>query len=306
MNNIFYILLEQKYRQASIGNRKRMRDAKMPNWVYPSAIERSYGLDITAIMRLFKEEVEALYSKKNIESWLQEFHGDSRNDGFSSEAQSSNRALKALHLALFGEGERVRTLVYLRGSDVSLQNSTQFQKYMQKLLGTSLVIDEPWEREVIEAWSQDNFNLISSLADEYIKKVNNIVSEGVQFGKTSRSIMEDLQKVNKNMTASRAKLIARDQVGKIHGQFTKRRMLDVGINMYTWATSGDERVRETHREMSNKVCRWDDNTVYSADGVNWVARPSAMQGLIPGQDIQCRCTAIPHMTGVYDTIEGGL
>ncbi len=46
------------------------------------------------------------------------------------------------------------------------------------------------------------------------------------------------------MTQGRAKIIARDQIGSIHGQLIGHRHKGMGIRKFKWSTSQDERVRE--------------------------------------------------------------
>jgi hypothetical protein len=65
-------------------------------------------------------------------------------------------------------------------------------------------------------------------------------------------------------------------------------MEDAGLGMYIWSTSGDERVRTSHIELDNKLCRWDDASVYSEDGGKiWKPRPEGWAHVHPGEDIQC-------------------
>jgi SPP1 gp7 family putative phage head morphogenesis protein len=80
------------------------------------------------------------------------------------------------------------------------------------------------------------------------------------------------------ITENRAKLIARDQTAKMNSSFNQVRQTSVGIEKYQWQTAGDERVRESHAEKDGKVFSWDD--------------PPEDTGH-PGEDIQCRCVAIP-------------
>ena len=51
-------------------------------------------------------------------------------------------------------------------------------------------------------------------------------------------------------------LIARDQLGKLHGQINRRKQESLGIDEYEWETSHDERVRESRRERQGKVFSW--------------------------------------------------
>jgi hypothetical protein len=88
--------------------------------------------------------------------------------------------------------------------------------------------------------------------------------------------------------------------------------------MYIWSTSGDERVRGTpkseggkypdaipsHYLMNEKLCRWDDSTVYSDDGgKTWRDRPAGAVQLHPGEDYQCRCTALAYWNEIVDEVD---
>ncbi len=72
-------------------------------------------------------------------------------------------------------------------------------------------------------------------------------------------------------------LIARDQLGKLHGQINRRKQESLGIDEYEWETSHDERVRESRRERQGKVFSW---SKLPPEGH-------------PGYPIRCRCIALP-------------
>ena len=99
------------------------------------------------------------------------------------------------------------------------------------------------------------------------------------------------------MAESRARLIARDQIGKLNSQLTRERNEALGIDKYIWSTSEDERVRESHKVMNGKLCRWDDPTVYSDDGgQTWKSRASiGGEQEHPGIPVNCRCISSPFM-----------
>ena len=61
------------------------------------------------------------------------------------------------------------------------------------------------------------------------------------------------------------------------GNLTELRQTSIGVTDYVWSTSGDERVRPEHAARNGKVYKWSE--------------PPA--GGHPGEDIQCRCRAIP-------------
>lgn len=123
-----------------------------------------------------------------------------------------------------------------------------------------------------------NVSLIESIPKKYFDKLETIVNTGFQDGWTYNQIQDEIYKVG-HSTKARARFIARDQIGKMNGQFNKARQESLGIDSYTWDTSGDERVRDKHARMDGKTVRWDDPPSFGH----------------PGQDFQCRCTPIPNL-----------
>jgi hypothetical protein len=78
-------------------------------------------------------------------------------------------------------------------------------------------------------------------------------------------------------------------------------MESLGLTMYIWETSGDERVCPSCRKMDEKLCKWDDPTVYSRNkGKDWIPRPKGAPLTHPGEKEGCRCTAISY----YDELVG--
>jgi uncharacterized protein with gpF-like domain len=106
------------------------------------------------------------------------------------------------------------------------------------------------------------------------------------------------------------KTIARNEVATINSQINQKRLQQLGLDLYIWRTSDDERVRGNpsgkypkarprHDTMDGKVCRWDDPTVYAdsiadAKAGKWKKR-SGINGpeQHPGEPILCRCIAEP-------------
>jgi SPP1 gp7 family putative phage head morphogenesis protein len=303
---ILKTLLKMKRKKMGKANRKKSQGIpKGKTWLYPHNIERTYKKGITELQREFTVPVTKTLVA-NLERWTQEYKGDSlRVDAFGPELKAMIEREQERLNRIYGENApRVRAFIYKIGENVSAFNLAQGNKLIESLLGIEFLTTELWEEEVIQIWEDTNFELIKSLSEEYIKRVNTLVADGVQFGKGYSEIMKEIKALNKNITQARASLIARDQVGKLNGVLTERRMSDAGIDMYEWLTAGDERVRSSHQPLNNKLCRWDDNGVYSADkGDTWKSRTSEMTKSIPGQDIQCRCTAIPFFGDLIAEID---
>lgn len=322
MNDTFMQMLKSRRIAMGPGNRAKTKHYRTTKqWLYPSQYEKVFSKEITKLQKLIIEPLTNSISL-NIDRWIESYKNDTelkldedREDAFSQELQDIiDQEQQRLNMIYGEDAPRVRTLITGIGNDVSDWNLKQEQKFIKDILGVEFFILESWESEVIKAWSETNFNLIKSLSDEYIKKVNTLVSDAVQFGGTGQSVMKDIRKLNKQITGWRSELIAQDQIGKLNGVLTKRRMNEAGIDMYIWQTAADERVRgnpsgpyknaiPSHYAINGKICRWDDNTVYSEDGVNWQKRTGKMPKAIPGEEIRCRCGSYPYFDDMIEKVD---
>ena len=129
----------------------------------------------------------------------------------------------------------------------------------------------------IQKATTENVDLITSIPDEYFAKLRKVVAKGFEQGTRHETLIDEIQRIGK-VTESRARLIARDQTSKLNSAFNKARQTGLGIERYEWQTAGDERVRPEHQAHDGKIFSWND--------------PPEDTGH-PGEDIQCRCVAIP-------------
>ncbi len=132
-----------------------------------------------------------------------------------------------------------------------------------------------------QKWTKANVDLIRSIDKRYFDDITKIVREGLESGRSTKSIRAALQQ-RYQVSRSRAQLIARDQIAKLNGQITEHRQRKAGITEYVWSTVGDEHVRPTHKAHDGKTYKWSD--------------PPANTGH-PGEDFQCRCSALPVLPG---------
>jgi SPP1 gp7 family putative phage head morphogenesis protein len=174
-------------------------------------------------------------------------------------------------------------------------NEGQYEKGAKSALGVEFPVGEDWWPFAREIWANKNYELIRSDMRKYIGQVNDLTEKAVTSGWSLPQLTKQIHALDEKITKSRAEFIARDQIGKLNGEITQRRMESIGLTMYTWETSGDERVRPSHKVMDEGLCRWDDPSVYSEDdGKTWIPRPSGAVLLHPGMDYQCRCTATAY------------
>ena len=131
-----------------------------------------------------------------------------------------------------------------------------------------------------ELWVGENLDLIRSIDDETMRRIRQILTARIMGSVNHAGLAKDLIAEIQAITEKekrRAELIARDQLGKLHGQINRRKQEALGIGEYEWETSHDERVRDSHRELQGKVFSWN--------------KPPP-EGH-PGYPIRCRCIALP-------------
>lgn len=127
------------------------------------------------------------------------------------------------------------------------------------------------------AASKANVELIKSIPVEYFDRIRALVEGNTEGGFRYEDIVDKVKEVG-GITERRADLIARDQTSKMNSAFNEARQTSLGIEEYVWQGAADERERETHVANNGLTFRWDD--------------PPAETGH-PGEDVQCRCVAIP-------------
>ena len=167
----------------------------------------------------------------------------------------------------------------------------------KRLLGVDVFKHEPWLRPMAGDWVAQNVGLVRSVAENSLGELEQVIYRMVRGGESIKDIREEIRE-RFNVSVSRAKLIARDQVNKFNGQLTEERQTRLGIKQYIWRTSEDQRVRgvtkpgtqgPNHVRLNGKVFNWANPPVTNR---------SKGERNHPGGDIQCRCWAEPIMDDV--------
>lgn len=121
-----------------------------------------------------------------------------------------------------------------------------------------------------------NIALVDKAHGEYANQIRDILNDPENFGLRVEEL-KDMLLERGDVSESRAELIARDQTLKLNGAISATRQQAAGVEQYVWSTSLDDRVREEHAELEGQTFSWD----------------SPPEPGHPGEDIQCRCVAIP-------------
>lgn len=206
-----------------------------------------------------------------------------REDGTREDALPSS-----LRAVLASVREQVRAVVAARikaGIVTSILTSVDGANLgeMSRVLGLDRAKVAPSiGRSTLREWQRENVDLIRNMADRYVDEVEELVDDALVNGRRVESLARDIEE-RTSVSASRARLIARDQTLKANAQLSQARMREVGVTSYRWSTSKDERVREGHAKLEGRTFRFADPPVVDPSG----------RRANPGQDFQCRCVAIP-------------
>ncbi|WP_298768838.1 phage minor head protein [uncultured Fibrobacter sp.] len=144
-----------------------------------------------------------------------------------------------------------------------------------------------------------------SAAEDQKKEIAAAVYKHRMFpNEDSGSLVKEINAINTKYTKNKSKFIARNETGNLNGAIQRTQMEGAGFRYYKWMSMLDGVTRDTHRSMNGLVCKWEDDTVYSDDGgKTWKKRTGSMFIGQPGQDYNCRCTAIPFDPELEDDYE---
>lgn len=126
----------------------------------------------------------------------------------------------------------------------------------------------------VDAAIEANVALIKSIPVEYFERLREAIDKSWTDGARWESLAKTIQQVG-DVTESRAKLIARDQTGKLNSDFNRVRQRSLGIDRYIWSTVQDERVRRSHAALNGTTHRWDQPPEVDGEPAH------------PGQPINC-------------------
>ena len=130
---------------------------------------------------------------------------------------------------------------------------------------------------LMTAWRRENVSLIRTIPERFHESLHRRVGETFAQQPFDQQALSKVLNREFKVSGSNLRRITRDQTSKSVGQLTHARHRQLGIQEYTWRTAQDERVRVTHQALEGSRQKWD-------------SPPSVGH---PGEDIMCRCVAIP-------------
>lgn len=262
--------------------KKIKKPGKAGRIVYPKGTEENYRKFFFRILRFARQRViQELYpiipelvNEANL--FRPDADGEVRNDAYIAKLLGTIRKIRLQVETVFPEDE-IDAQVQETATKVSEQNRNQVTKSVKKAVGIDVLLSEPYLQDRLTDFAASNVDLITTMNEEYLTRVQRAVSTAVEGGMRAEEVLRQIPDAA-GVSRRKAKMIARDQVAKLTGQLNMMRQQELGLRKYIWRTQRDERVRSSHSQHEGKTFSWDD--------------PPADTGH-PGQDYQCRCWAEP-------------
>lgn len=173
-------------------------------------------------------------------------------------------------------------------ADVARRNEKQWREN-SKEMGRALraeLIHAPTGM-LLSALQADQVDLITSLPKVAAERVHKLSEQALIDSRRSTDIAKDILQTGE-VTAARAKMIARTEVSRAQSNLTQARAMAAGSPGYIWRTSKDQDVRDTHRAMEGVYVPWDKP-------------PKTDKNLDPyhaGCGPNCRCWAEPVLPDI--------
>jgi SPP1 gp7 family putative phage head morphogenesis protein len=261
-------------RRLGINTRRR----RVPNARPPTLIESDYAGRLVAIVDRWRE----------VFRWaLPNLIGDLRLD--EDTTPRARAALEAAQAAI-EDGINVTQLEGI-ADDMAMRVSTHqkadLQRQSRAALGVDVMVLDPRVPDIARGFVRENVALIKKLKNATLDDLENIVVRAYASGTRAEAVSAEIAK-RFDISERRARLIARDQIGRLTGQIAGARHQEIGLTRYRWRSMRDTKVRDSHRAR--------DGRVYTYTGKE--AAPSR-----PGQEILCRCLEEPVFDDVYAELD---
>lgn len=261
-------------------------------------IENSYNVKLQRLVRELRADINATLVpviKQYAPEYVQDDDGTLSVDAASTTpvltrdgwADAIRNALDAL-LARWVTSPLAKAAASVIAGEFVRTSLQYTDRRIKRTTGIDVFASDRRLDEYIKAATNQNARLITSIPEQYLGQVANIVEGNMRVGMRPSYIEKALTQ-QFGVTQRRARMISRDQTAKVTGEMNKQRQINAGFEYFKWRDSSDSRVRERHHEIATA------ETPYGIGVYRWDDLPKSDKGepIQPGSDYQCRCVAIP-------------
>jgi SPP1 gp7 family putative phage head morphogenesis protein len=302
------------------GRKIPKKGKKLPRAQYPMALEREYGAALAALVskaKIREAFAELLHELPSLMESAKRERGDAvPYDEATAALMMPGPQLWGMLEARFridaDEGKRARALVDKGraklaasintraiddlakkfGERVSTFQRVQLNRQTKAAFGVDIFTGDKGMQNRLANFAAENASLITNISNDIATKTEKTVTRAL----TSATLTDDLAKDLDQQFGygeTRAKLIARDQIGKLNGQITASRHKDLGVSRFIWRSTNDERTREEHSDFEDES--EEDPFSYDDPPID-----DSGEAVLPGEPILCRCWAEPVLSDLLD------
>ena len=237
------------------------RKGRRAQWLKARVAERSYRSRLLAVARQVGEIVKAMAPKKGPQQV------PALVSALNKYAEVIDPWAKAVATAMVADVAR---------------RDRQMWKAVGEELGKGIrrEIEYAPTGAIMAQLQDEQVKLIKSLPLEAAQRVHEMTTAAVSSGRRAADIVDDILATG-DVTATRARLIARTEVARASANLMQGRAEYAGSEGYVWRTSEDDDVRPSHKRMEGRYVRWTEPP--TLDGLTGHA------GTLPN----CRCFSEP-------------
>lgn len=215
----------------------------------------------------------------------------------AGEARRAQRLLESARAKLVStvQPSQLDALASRYAQLASQHQKSELQRQTKAQLGIDVHTIDRYVPALIDHYVAENVSLIKTMGTNTMDKVEKMVtrslSTGARHEELARDIMDEFDVAERH-----ARLIARDQIGKLYGQLAAERHYELGVRRFRWVTVGDDRVRDSHAEFERQSDA--EPFLYDDPPID-----DNGEAVLPGEAICCRCSADPVFDDILDAAE---
>lgn len=185
--------------------------------------------------------------------------------------------------------EKVPTIEFKPYTQKVLQDlHVQFKKVTPESLQIPFEINDHTRKRLEELYEEDLNNTIKGWHEEAIERLRKKVEQNVAAGFRADKLISAVQQEHET-TKKKARVIAKQESSLLVSKYRQVRYEEAGVTSYRWSSSQDERVRKDHRDLNNRIFKWNDPPIVDK---------ATGRRAHPGEDYGCRCVALPVIKGI--------
>jgi SPP1 gp7 family putative phage head morphogenesis protein len=259
----------------------------------PTVIEIAYA---TCLSSMMKETIQIIKNDYigNLSKWNKSNRLDSismiHNDDYIDDMQKMQKKTEKL---LNMDNVMVSACVLLFGKRLLRYSKKQVKQSVKKMRDEDSG-DKKDLDQMLRSFISSNLDLMKIMRKNLVYKTVKTIKDGFASGDDlediEERILDDIDSAENYL-----KFNAKEQIKDLHINYSRYKLVKLGIYGYIWVDVGDNRVRPSHRVLNQKIMSWKDPDIYRTRGNDKWRKKSSIGGVQKqvGEDYGCRCGFIP-------------